>query len=98
MPVLLERHPNPRTGMLRTMRFLSKRLGLALAVVAVAITLGVVLSVWPRHLRVMNQDGSLLCTISRGWSLHDVATACGAPAKRSAKGRPDFGTFLFCPM
>ena len=57
------------------------RLGLALAGLAVLITLGVVLTVWPRHWRVMNPDGSLLCTISRGWSLRDVATACGAPAK-----------------
>ena len=63
------------------MRFPEKRLGLALAVVAVAITLGVVLSVWPRHWRVTNQDGSLLCTISKGWSSREVATACGAPSR-----------------
>jgi hypothetical protein len=69
--------------MLRTMRsrIPSTRLGLALAAVAVVITLGVMLKVWPRHLRVRNQDGSLLCTISRGWSSREVASACGAPSK-----------------
>jgi hypothetical protein len=69
--------------MLRTMRsrLSSKRLGLALAALAAAITLGVVLTVWPRHWRVTNQDGSLLCTISKGWSSREVAAACGAASK-----------------
>ena len=69
--------------MLRTMRsrLTSKRLGLALAAVTVGITLGVVLTVWPRPWRVLNHDGSVLCTISRGWSSREVATACGAASK-----------------
>lgn len=62
-------------------RIPSKRVGLGLAAVVAAITLGVVLTVWPRYWRVMNQDGSLLCTISRGWSSREVATACGAPSR-----------------
>ena len=69
--------------MLRTMPFpfASKRLQLALAAVAVVITLGVVLMVGPRHWRVVNPDGALLCTISSGWSSREVATACGAPSR-----------------
>ena len=69
--------------MLRTMRsrIPSKRLGLTLAAVAGVITIGVVLTVWPRHWRVRNQDGSVLCTISRGWSAGEVAAACGAASK-----------------
>src|SRR5262245_25945069 len=69
--------------MLGTMRarIPPKGLGLVLAVAAVAITLGVAVTVWPRHWRVVNQGGSLLWTISRGWSSREVATACGAPSK-----------------
>lgn len=69
--------------MLRAMAFpmASKRFGLSLAAVTLVIALAVVLTTWPRRWRVMNQDGSVLCTISTGWSSAQVATACGPPSK-----------------
>jgi hypothetical protein len=63
------------------LRIPSKRIGLTLAAVAVVIAAGVALTIWPRHWRVTNQDGSVLCTISRGWSAGEVAAACGAATK-----------------
>src|SRR5262249_61383184 len=44
----------------------------------------------------MKDDGSLLCTISKGWSLNEVANACGAPTKSGDQPKVAQGWTTFC--
>ena len=41
---------------------------------------GVALILWPRRWEVRREDGSVLCTITKGWPSAEVRRACGDPS------------------
>ena len=67
--------------------------------VAIALAANFIVAVWPRAWDIEREDGSIECTIRRGWTLSQVTQACGAP--RRVGGQPKlfqgFATFCSAP-
>jgi hypothetical protein len=54
------------------------------------------LSLWPRQWRVLREDGSLRCTVKKGWSALKVKEACGDPTKEGDRPKVVDGWTTFC--
>lgn len=51
---------------------------------------------WPRTWQLTNVDGSTLCTVSTGWSVAAVTTACGLPSTTGTRPKVLNGLTTFC--
>jgi len=54
------------------------------------------LTLWPRQWRVLREDGSLRCTVKKGWLAAEVKQACGAPERDGGQPKVASGWTTFC--
>lgn len=73
-----------------------RRLGRVAAIIAAVAALGIAVAMWPRQWRLANNDGSTLCTVSKGWSVSDVTRACGVPLQTGDQPKVPRGWMSFC--
>jgi hypothetical protein len=76
---------------LRNRRFV--KIGALVGVLAL-VTLG--LTLWPRQWQILSANGSLSCTVKKGWSAAEVKQACGDPAKEGGQPKVASGWTTFC--